>query len=99
LALLSDSHPSVRLYDEGRITPADDCRKTHHEILSYRLPTDGFDPSTVSEEMAGKIHALNAEMEAAGALFFAGGQAPASPTKTLRASPLKCSGLFLKRLF
>ncbi|HVT14084.1 MAG TPA: YciI family protein [Fimbriimonadaceae bacterium] len=50
------------------------------------LPDD-FDPSSVTEEMASHIHALNAEMEAAGALFFAGGLAPASLTKTVQAQP------------
>jgi hypothetical protein len=52
-------------------------------LVNGYLPAD-FDPSTVTEEMGRKIHALNAEMEAAGALFFAGGLAPATLTKTLR---------------
>ncbi|HWD41309.1 MAG TPA: YciI family protein [Fimbriimonas sp.] len=50
------------------------------------LPND-FDPSSVTEQMARDIHAFNAEMEAAGALFFAGGLAPASLTKTFRPQP------------
>ena len=55
-------------------------------LVTGYLPDD-FDPSSVSEEMARKIHAINAEMEAAGVLFLAGGLAPASLTKTLRAQP------------
>ena len=55
-------------------------------LVTGYLPND-FDPTSVTEEMASNIHALNAEMEAAGALFFAGGLAPASMTKTLRAQP------------
>lgn len=48
---------------------------------------DDFDPSSVTDEKARAIHAFNAEMEAAGALFFAGGLAPASMTKTVRTQP------------
>lgn len=55
-------------------------------LVTGYLP-DNFDPSSVTEEMARNIHALNAEMEAAGALFFAAGLAPASLTKTLQAQP------------
>src|SRR4051812_26201366 len=55
-------------------------------LVTGYLPDD-FDPSSVTEDVARKIHAFNAEMEAAGALFFAGGLAPASLTKTLRALP------------
>lgn len=51
-------------------------------VASY-LPDD-FDPSTVTEEQAAAIHALNDEMEAAGALKFACGVAPVSMAKTLR---------------
>jgi hypothetical protein len=51
-------------------------------VASY-LPDD-FDPSSVTEETAAAIHALNAEMEAAGALKFACGVSPASSAKTLR---------------
>jgi hypothetical protein len=53
-------------------------------LVTGYLPND-FDPSSVTEELASNIHAFNAEMEAAGALFFAGGLAPASMTKTFRA--------------
>ena len=51
-------------------------------VASY-LPDD-FDPSSVTEEDAAAIHALNAEMEAAGALKFACGVSPAASAKTLR---------------
>lgn len=54
-------------------------------VMGY-LPDD-FDPSSVTEEMASNIHAVNAEMEAAGVMFFAGGLAPAGLTKTVRAQP------------
>jgi hypothetical protein len=52
-------------------------------LVTGYLPTD-FDPSTVTEEMGRKIHDFNAEMEAAGVLFFAGGLAPANQAKTLQ---------------
>lgn len=52
-------------------------------LVTGYLPSD-FDPSSVTEEMASKIHAFNAEMEAAGVLSFAGGLAPA---KTVRTQP------------
>lgn len=55
-------------------------------LVTGYLP-ENFDPSTISEEMASNIHAVNAEMEAAGVLFFAGGLAPASLTKTVRTQP------------
>ena len=55
-------------------------------MVSSYLPDD-FDPSTVSEETAAAIHALNAEMEAAGALKFACGISPAASAKTLRKQP------------
>ena len=54
-------------------------------VASY-LPDD-FDPSTVTEETAEAIHALNDEMEAAGALKFACGVSPASSARTLRKQP------------
>lgn len=55
-------------------------------LVTGYLPDD-FDPSTVTEETARKIHAFNAEMEAAGALVFVGGLAPAGLAKTFRAEP------------
>ena len=39
----------------------------------------------MDEQVGRNIHAFNAELEAAGAMFFAGGLAPASLTKTVRA--------------
>lgn len=52
-------------------------------LLTGHLPPD-FDPSTMDEEIPNNIHALNAEMEAAGALFFAGGLYPVNLAKTAR---------------
>ncbi|MEO8541832.1 MAG: YciI family protein, partial [bacterium] len=54
-------------------------------VASY-LP-DNFDPSTVTPEIGAAIHALNDEMEAAGALKFACGVSPVSMAKTLRKQP------------
>lgn len=45
-------------------------------LISAYLPDD-FDPSTMDQEVGRKIHAFNAELEAAGALFFACGLGPA----------------------
>jgi hypothetical protein len=53
-------------------------------LISANLPDD-FDPSTMDEQVGRNIHAFNAELEAAGAMFFAGGLAPAAMTKTVRA--------------
>ena len=55
-------------------------------FVSAQLPVD-FDPSTMDEQVGRKIHAFNAELEAAGALFFACGLAPNSMAKTVRAQP------------
>jgi hypothetical protein len=55
-------------------------------LFSAHLPDD-FDPSTQDEQVGRDIHAFNAELEAAGAMFFAGGLAPASMTKTVRPQP------------
>jgi hypothetical protein len=46
---------------------------------------DNYDPSKEGEAMIRDIDALNEEMEAAGARFFAGGLAAASNAKSLRA--------------
>lgn len=51
-------------------------------IIATYLPDD-FDPSVVTPEMAAAIHALNDEMEAAGALKFACGVSPAGTAKVL----------------
>ncbi|HLV86701.1 MAG TPA: YciI family protein [Candidatus Sulfotelmatobacter sp.] len=55
-------------------------------LVANYLP-DNFDPSTVTEEMMEKIHALNREMIAAGVRKFACGISPASKAKTLRKQP------------
>jgi hypothetical protein len=48
---------------------------------------DVYDPSAEGEAMSDDIHALNREMIAAGVRIFAGGLAPASNAKALRAQP------------
>jgi len=48
---------------------------------------ENYDPSLEGEEMMEDIHALNREMEAAGARIFACGLQPAKSTKSLRAQP------------
>lgn len=52
-------------------------------FVSAHLPDD-FDPSTMDEQVGRNIHAFNAELEAAGAMFFACGLGPA---KTVSAKP------------
>ncbi len=46
-----------------------------------------YDPSREGEAMTRDISALNEEMDAAGARFFAGGLEPASHAKSLRKQP------------
>ena len=48
---------------------------------------DNYDPSTESESMVRDIDALNEEMGAAGARFFAGGLQSAPLAKSLRKQP------------
>src|SRR5277367_3623913 len=48
---------------------------------------DGYDGASEGEAMMRDIHALNEEMEAAGARMFAGGLSAASSAKSLRAQP------------
>lgn len=48
---------------------------------------DGYDGSLEDEAMHRDIAALNEEMEAAGARFFAGGLEPAGKAKSLRKQP------------
>jgi hypothetical protein len=48
---------------------------------------DGYDGASEGEAMMRDIHALNEEMEAAGARKFAGGLSAASSAKSLRAQP------------
>ena len=45
---------------------------------------DGYDGSLEGEEMMRDIHALNEEMQAAGARLFAGGLRPVSDARSLR---------------
>ena len=53
-----------------------------HYLVSIQLPDD-YDPSLEDEAVVRDIHALNAEMDAAGIRLFAGGLEPASMAKTL----------------
>ena len=55
-------------------------------LVAGYLPDD-YDPSVETEETMLAIHALNAEMEAAGALKFACGISPAASARTLRKQP------------
>jgi|SRR5580704_14139930 hypothetical protein len=49
---------------------------------------DDYDPFVAEDEAMGRdIDALNEEMQAAGARFFAGGLRPVSSAKSLRAQP------------
>ena len=48
---------------------------------------DNYDPSLEGEAMIRDINALNQEMDAAGARFFAGGLEPAAKAKSLRKQP------------
>jgi hypothetical protein len=48
---------------------------------------DNYDPSVETEAMIHEIHALNREMEAAGARVFAGGLQSPAKAKSLRAQP------------
>ena len=57
------------------------------QYLVCNYMPDNFDPSVVTEEVIGKIHAINREMTAAGVRKFACGIAPPGNAKTLRAQP------------
>lgn len=48
---------------------------------------DNYDPSTEDKSMMQDIHALNNEMIAVGARFFAGGLEPVSKAKSIRKQP------------
>ena len=52
-------------------------------LVTIQLPDD-YDPSKEDEGVVRDIHALNAEMDAAGIRRFAGGLHPASRAKSLR---------------
>ncbi|MFZ4508180.1 MAG: YciI family protein [Fimbriimonas sp.] len=54
-------------------------------LVSAHLPDD-YQPSAEDAELGPQIHAFNAKMEAAGALFFACGLMPASLAKVARPS-------------
>ena len=55
-------------------------------LVAIQHPND-YDPSLEGEAMIRDIGALNEEMDAAGARFFAGGLEPASKAKSLRKQP------------
>ena len=55
-------------------------------LVAIYLPDD-YDPSVETEETIEGIHALNREMEAAGALKFACGVSPARSARSLRWQP------------
>ena len=57
----------------------------HYLVAIYHL--DGYDGSLEGEAMMRDIDVLNAEMQAAGARFFAGGLQSASHAKSLRKQP------------
>jgi hypothetical protein len=57
-----------------------------HYLVAIHLP-DNYDPSAEGEAMVRDIDALNEEMEAAGARFFAGGFGAPSNAKSLRRQP------------
>jgi hypothetical protein len=67
-----------RLRDKGEIM-AQYLVAIHHP--------DGYDGSLEDEAMQRDIHALNDEMEAAGARLFAGGLSSASSARSLRKRP------------
>ena len=57
-----------------------------HFLVAIQLP-DNYDPSLEDEALVRDIHALNEELDAAGARVFAGGLEPASMAKSLRQQP------------
>lgn len=59
-------------------------------LITTHLP-DNFDPSTVTDQMAQEIHAINAELESQGRLDFAAGLYPATMAKTVRTKDGKSS--------
>jgi hypothetical protein len=55
-------------------------------LVAIQHPNN-YDPSLEGEAMIREIGALNQEMDAAGARFFAGGLEPAAKAKSLRKRP------------
>jgi len=55
-------------------------------LVTIHLP-DNYDPSVEHQELVRDVHALNEELDAAGARVFAGGLEPASMAKALRKQP------------
>jgi hypothetical protein len=55
-------------------------------LVAIQFP-DSYDPSLEGEAMIRDVAALNEEMDAAGARFFAGGLEPAARAKALRKQP------------
>ena len=55
-------------------------------LIAIQHP-ENYDPSLEGEAMIRDIGALNEEMDAAGARFFAGGLEPAAKAKSLRKQP------------
>jgi hypothetical protein len=55
-------------------------------LVAIQHPNN-YDPSLEGEAMIREIGALNEEMDAAGARFFAGGLEPAAKAKSLRKQP------------
>jgi hypothetical protein len=55
-------------------------------LIAIQHPNN-YDPSLEGEAMIRDIGALNKEMDAAGARFFAGGLEPAAKAKSLRKQP------------
>lgn len=55
-------------------------------LVTAHLPDD-YQPTPEDAELGPQIHAFNAKMEAAGALFFACGLMPASLSKVARPEP------------
>ncbi len=55
-------------------------------LVAIQHPNN-YDPSLEGEAMIRDISALNEQMDAAGARFFAGGLEPAAKAKSLRKQP------------
>nr|WP_219341309.1 YciI family protein [Nevskia soli] len=86
---MSNSDLAVRRYSEGgqlarlKTILGDDMPQY---LVAIHHP-DNYDPSAEDESMVRDIDALNEEMAAAGARFFAGGLQSAPHAKSLRKQP------------